>query len=299
MIDLHIHTTHSDGRQTVRDVIEKARQNGVKTISITDHNSVGAYENFTAPPDLCVIRGIEIYYVDDVLSNEILGYGIDPEKIKPFLRRFAVKNLKIEIKNLKFIRKQFISLGFVVSSLWVLRKRIKTVNLRAGRIILTDVLNNRTNAEICEKYALSENTYLYDNYLKNPKSPFYVPNLIIAVTTLHAASEAIHASGGTVIMAHTFKKRDFSLKDAGQYLKSLLDRKLIDGVEVFHPAHNPEQTKFLLEFCKKHGCHATGGTDNHNFDEKIGIPEDEYVMKTVTHLKTQDRLCRVPCGTRL
>jgi len=86
MIDLHTHTTHSDGKQTVSQLLKKAEQQNLKIISITDHQSVGAYTELRDPKIRAlfsgkIITGVELNFQHNGLQNEILGYGIDPEKL--------------------------------------------------------------------------------------------------------------------------------------------------------------------------------------------------------------------------
>ena len=87
MIDLHLHTNHSDGTDTVTELLEKAEQLKLEIISITDHDTVEAYkelENSEIRNKFSgeILPGVEIKAIYDNHNIEVLGYGINPNNIK-------------------------------------------------------------------------------------------------------------------------------------------------------------------------------------------------------------------------
>ena len=94
MKDLHLHTNHSDGRISVKDLLTRAENAKLKTISITDHNNVGAYKEL-ANPDVRslfsgkIIPGIELEFGYNGVKSELLGYDFDLQKMESvdFLQR--------------------------------------------------------------------------------------------------------------------------------------------------------------------------------------------------------------------
>ena len=88
MIDLHIHTNHSDGTDSVEELLKKAEAKKLEVISITDHDSVGAYYELEEKPELRklfsgkIIIGSEFKTCYKRVPIEILGYGIDYKKIR-------------------------------------------------------------------------------------------------------------------------------------------------------------------------------------------------------------------------
>jgi len=86
LIDLHIHTTSSDGSDEPQDILIKAQKLGLKYISITDHDSLGAYEklgkiDISSYFEGKIIPGCEFSVVHNSKPIEVLGYGIDLETI--------------------------------------------------------------------------------------------------------------------------------------------------------------------------------------------------------------------------
>lgn len=87
MIDLHLHTNHSDGTDSVEELLENAEKQKLEIISITDHNSVGAYFELEKNPEIRkkfngeIVVGSEIKTTFKDTNIEILAYGIDYKKI--------------------------------------------------------------------------------------------------------------------------------------------------------------------------------------------------------------------------
>ena len=87
MIDLHIHTTHSDGLPSVKDILTLAEERKLDYISITDHDAVGAFKelqtlNYKDYFSGKVIPGCELRFVYNNMQMEVLGFGFDYEKMK-------------------------------------------------------------------------------------------------------------------------------------------------------------------------------------------------------------------------
>lgn len=87
MIDLHLHTIHSDGTDSVKELLTNAENKNIEIISITDHNSVGAYYELEEESKLRnifsgkILVGSELKTIYDKINIEILAYGIDFKKI--------------------------------------------------------------------------------------------------------------------------------------------------------------------------------------------------------------------------
>src|SRR5690554_2392766 len=95
--DLHIHTTYSDGAFTPDEIIEMAKEKGIRYISITDHDTMGAYGNLDdAQEDLTIISGVEVSTYYKGMELHILSYFHNPkdEQLLALLDRF--KNDRVE-----------------------------------------------------------------------------------------------------------------------------------------------------------------------------------------------------------
>ena len=90
MIDLHIHSTNSDGTKTVQEILVEAQKLGLTTISFTDHETCGAYNelekiNVKNYFNGNIINGIELKSQYKDILIDILGYNIDYQKMNKFL----------------------------------------------------------------------------------------------------------------------------------------------------------------------------------------------------------------------
>ena len=92
MIDLHIHTTYSDGTDSLKEVLQKAENKNLSVISITDHNNCDAYfelENLNVSDYFTgrIIAGIELNTKAEGVPIEILGYNIDYKKMNELAKK--------------------------------------------------------------------------------------------------------------------------------------------------------------------------------------------------------------------
>src|SRR5574344_595965 len=103
MIDLHIHSIYSDGEYSPDELINKCLNNGITTISITDHNRIDAYKNMKLGKYINLIPGIELSAKASKGQIHILGYGIDinnkklSEKLDE-LKENSINSFKVQIK---------------------------------------------------------------------------------------------------------------------------------------------------------------------------------------------------------
>ena len=88
MIDLHMHTSYSDGTDSLSELLDNAEKKKLEIISITDHDEIAAYIELNAHPDLrkkfsgVIIPGAELKTVYHSVPIEVLAYGIDYQKLK-------------------------------------------------------------------------------------------------------------------------------------------------------------------------------------------------------------------------
>ena len=99
MIDLHMHTKHSDGDHELSDVLRMCEAENLTAISITDHDTVEAYTELENPATRSlfsghIIPGVEISALCHNIPIEILGYGVDPLKIAKHIRPLPVAKKK-------------------------------------------------------------------------------------------------------------------------------------------------------------------------------------------------------------
>ncbi|MCR1950221.1 PHP domain-containing protein [Clostridium sp. DSM 100503] len=242
--DLHIHSSYSDGSMTPEEIVDKAKSLGVKSISITDHDSIASqYIVENNSDDINIISGIELSTEYDDLEIHILGYFIDIKN----------KNLDETVNRLNKARIERIE-----EILFKLRKNDIHLTLDELAIDLDSTVIGRShvaNAMVKKGYFDSYKA-AFTNFLVKGK-PAYVKGFKL---NYKDAIQVINSSGGVAVLAHP-----------GQIYKGLAIENIIKdfkfyglrGVEVYHPSHSREQTNNFYNLCKKHKLFITGGSDYH------------------------------------
>jgi len=255
-VDLHIHTSHSDGRQSPQEVVDRALELRLKAIAITDHDAVSGYEEAAAYADgkeIEVISGVELSAAKADDDIHMLGYMIRPEndKLKETLKRFRHIRAERAEKMVDKLRKLGIEVEFdeIVSA---------AAGAPLGRPHLAQVLIRHK--------AVSSYNEAFDKYL-GLDGPVYVPK---AKLTPVEAIELIHHAGGLAVMAHP------QLTDRDEMIPELV-RSGLDGLEIFHPTHSGRTRKRYRQMAKKHNLIVTGGSDSHNLTGRYGEIGAEHV----------------------
>lgn len=118
MIDLHSHTTYSDGSYNVLELLSEAQKNKLSLISITDHNTIQAHCELLDPNIRNkiageIITGIEITTTYKGETIEILGYGFNIETMQQFLEDNVLTFEEKQLKEYKLIKTQYKKIGVV------------------------------------------------------------------------------------------------------------------------------------------------------------------------------------------
>ncbi len=257
-VDLHIHTIYSDGVWTVEQVLKEAANVGLKSISITDHDSVDAYpEAFELGRDLGieVITGCEFSCEIDGVDVHILAYYIDVNNLALNTKLKEIKEARVirAEKIVKNLNKQGIDLRF------------DTVLKIAGEgaIGRPHIANAMLQEELI--YSFKE---AFDKYI-GYDSPAYVEKLKM---TPEEVFNLIHDAGGVAILAHP------GVTSVDEKIPGFVKDGLA-GIELYHSEHNAALKRYYRDFCRKNRLIYTGGSDFHGHAQsraQIGIPRVPY-----------------------
>lgn len=263
MIDLHIHTTNSDGEFTTKEILEKAQEKGLEIIAITDHDNINAYDdldklNIKELYDGKIIIGTELAFVYEGKLFDMLGYGIDLEKMKNseiIKRGFVHSTVEGETKILNKLKQVCDNLGIIYSK----DLEITTPNYMANDVLIDNILEFPENKEILDKMNIIDRSTFYRKHFCEESSPFFIDQTegkedIFYVTSL------IHEAGGLCFLAHPFV---YNLKDTKQTLDEIVSMGIIDGIECAHRKHDSEQIDFLINYCNKNNLLKSCGSDFH------------------------------------
>lgn len=240
-VDLHVHTTESDGTWTPQELVREAQKRGLSTIAITDHDTTSGVAPAlqSAPPGLQVIPGIEINAAVEGQDVHIVGLWVEPahprlqeqlrvlrearvERTEKMLKKLRDLGIKIGIDDvLKYAREEVVS-----------RSHVASVLLEKGVVTTKQEAFDRLIGEGCPAYV--------ERYKLDPAK---------AVGLLLQA-------GGVPILAHPGLLRSLDV------LPSLMEAGLV-GLEVVHPSHDPSQIQYFLDLAEKLQLLPSGGSDCH------------------------------------
>lgn len=281
MIDLHTHTNFSDGTQTLEGLLEKAEKTGLKYLSITDHDSIDAYKylNNTSNKNYCgkLITGTELYFVQDGIFNELLGYKFDISKISnsPIFNKEERK--KQELEFLEELYPKLIDKGLKLLPKEEYAKKINNSNTFAATECGREILNLEENRKIREKYGIYDWREFFEIWIDNKESDMFLDALKYK-PDMKFVSDTIRNAGGLVFMAHIFRKNNDEAKFLIDYA---VKNKLIDGIEVYYKTHTKEQINYLLDVCKNNNLFISGGTDSHYIEHKLGLINEGIIPDNI------------------
>jgi len=256
-IDLHMHTTVSDGTDAPEEITERVRAAGIELFSITDHDDIkgcDAVKSVLEDGDPRFINGIEFSCRDDDGKYHILGYCYDAgaEAIRAAVRKgHGLRMFKLQ-KRLDFIKDAF---GFVFSA----------EDLDALYSLNNPGKPHIGNLMVRYGYAPSKEVAIIDYLDKCPGGNAFL--------SPEEAIEAILASGGIPVLAHpSLGKGDEMIvgEDMDKRLRKLMGYGL-QGVEAFYSGFTPELIREMLGFAGKYGLYVTAGSDYHGKNKKVAL----------------------------
>jgi len=262
-VNLHILTRCSDGGFTPRQIVEKALENRLDLISITDHDTVEAYRYLSKSQiPLRLLPGLEFSSTWDGNDIHVLGFGIDihNQQLLEILhwmsegRKTRAQKMLAKLKALDIKVPFELVLSFAGEKKLIVRPHIAQALLSLGYV--------KSRQEAFEKY------------IGNDK-PAYVPKPILPTPEV---IDYIHAATGVAVLAHPGKLKQFN------YLQDFVKAGL-DGLEVWHPDHADWQIMELTNLAERFGLLKTGGSDFHG-EQDIhnyfgAVPVSDEILKDV------------------
>lgn len=260
MIDLHMHTMYSDGTNTVTEILKKAEDKKLSYISITDHNTCGAYKELDNPEirkifNGKIITGVELNTKVLGIPIEILGYGINIEYMNNNLSKLYISNKErniIEVKRIYEICKD--------NNINVGDNFIENYNpdMYASRYLHQIITKNEENRKLIDNESWKNSNVFYRKFMSNPETLFYI-NMDDILPTFEEASNLVKNAGGLVFIPHIYEYKDNSEK----ILKYILENYNIDGIECYYTTFTEEQSNNVLKISREKNLLISGGSDYH------------------------------------
>lgn len=246
-VDLHLHSTYSDGTLSPSDLVERAVKYGLRCIALTDHDTVEGINELRdqgRKNNMPVLSGLEVSATHREYSLHILGYGIDHanEELLRFLN---------ELQRGRTERNEKIISGLQRLGLNVHLDELQAVSRhgQTGRPHIAALLLN--------KGIVGSLNQAFNLYLRKG-APAWAGRLSFSAAE---SISIIHRAGGIAVLAHP-GHLDPEMKFLPLLIAELVERGL-DGIEVYYPSHSAPVRKRLLRLAKKYTLVATGGSDYH------------------------------------
>ena len=269
MIDLHMHTTYSDGTDTVKELLKKAEDLGLEVISITDHNTCKSYfemEEFNVKEiykgDILV--GCEFTTSFDNRLIEVLGYGFDYKKVNKYLEEFYSDELVNKRTNILYNRLldkiKELDLEFHLERV----RDKKFTNEFFERGIYEELVKYENNKEKLKEDVWTSFSNFYRKGLTNPKSKLFI-NHAEFKPSIKEIVNLIHKNGGIAFLAHPYQ---YKFTDTEKFLDKIYDEVDLDGIECFYTTFSEKQTNYLVNFAKERNLLISGGSDYHGTNKE-------------------------------
>lgn len=287
-IDLHMHTNKSDGALKPKQIIDEAVKANLQAISITDHDTIDAYNDetikYAKEQGIELIIGVEVSTKSDRCGIHVLGYNFDlnNEEFKQKLDK--IRNARHDY--LKAVAKKLESLNYKINV-----EELDKIKSVTKAHISKDIIENEANkSELLKQFGHIPNKGEFIETIMNENCPAYVQKVTV---TPEAAAEMIRKAGGIVVLAHPVayaNEDNMTVEEVQQ----LINKMKPDGIEAYYiyTNRNNEYINEIdkwLKLAKDNNLFATIGSDFHMKDghhaeigmSNVGVKLEEETIKEI------------------
>ena len=254
-MDLHTHTTASDGSLTPAQLVRKAHEIGLAALAVTDHDTLSGLAEAEAEAQrlgLDFLPGVELSVEDKDGRFHLLGYGFDPNfpelavKLTELRRSRAARNAQMADK--------MAALGLPVTL-----DDVRDAARKHAEDGEEEVIARPHFAQaLINKGVVASVSEAFDKYLASGR-PLYQAKDVL---TPADAIALLHRAGGVAVMAHPGLV-PLSEDALAARVGSLAEGAGMDGIEALYSQHSPADTARFLDLARTHGLLVTGGSDFH------------------------------------
>ncbi len=258
LVDLHMHSTFSDGSYTPTELVKFALEANLSTIAITDHDSwngvVEAREAAKTFGDLKIITGIELGTQVENKNFHILGYGVAMD-YKPLEEAMSIlRNAREERLNKILLKLE--ELGYPVEI-----EASERRNRAVGRPHVATAMVEKGHVETIQE--------AFHKFLSLGR-PAYISQYKLSI---EEAIDLIHKAGGVAILAHPEEVKNREL------ILEVFAGGAFDGIEVYHPSADKEAQEYWKNFASKNNLLITGGSDFHGVIHRFPKTLKDFQVK--------------------
>ncbi|MQA28895.1 MAG: PHP domain-containing protein [Luteitalea sp.] len=275
VIDLHTHTTASDGRCTPRELVDRAARAGVQVLSVTDHDTVAgcaAVAESCSRAGVEFVAGIEITAVVDGSDVHVLGYFIDAAA--GGLQAFLAEQRRRRVDRVREMIARLAANGITLDAEAVLQPGLEDSSRSAGRPWIARALVAGGHVENVSD--------AFDRWL-SPGRPAFVPRVGPSPEEVFSR---IHGAGGVASLAHPV------LVEHDEWIPAFAAAGM-DALEAYHTDHDARATRHYLDLAADLELAVSGGSDYHADDAhggggpgSVSLPRPEFDrLKSLTRQK--------------
>lgn len=253
-IDLHMHTTYSDGHWSAETLLDYLAREGFDLVAVTDHDRVdmiASIQELGAQRDLPVLAAVEMSTTWRGRMGDLLCYGFDPQKNE--LAPLAESIVRRQIENTRAVHGKLLQQGYAFP------RQDEILAKNAG-----ELLHPGDNIALLRAHG-------------------YAPDRASAVRMITEAGyssievdmadaiEATHRSGGVCLIAHPGRRDPGFTFYSTELLDEVRSELPLDGIEVYHPTHTPEMVGTYLAYARQHKLLQSTGSDSHGLPSRMPI----------------------------
>ena len=245
MIDLHMHTTASDGRHSPEELVERAWNIGIRTMSVTDHDTLAAFDvaaREATRRGMTIVPGIEITSIHGGRDVHVLAYFVSEDT--PGLQALLRKQRECRLERALEIAERLAGLGAPIDADALVEAAMAPGGKSLARPQIAQALVTAGH--------VSSIAEAFDKYL-GEESPAYVPHRGASPA---AVVELVTRGGGIASLAHPgYRQRD-------EIIPELVEAGL-SALEAFHSSHDAAMEAHYLRLAQIYGVGVSGGSDYH------------------------------------
>lgn len=238
-----MHSTASDGTFSAKQLIDMAKKAGLQGISITDHDTVAAYNDevisYAREKDLLLLPGVEFSCRYEDVSVHVLGYNIDP--LSESILDLCLKHIERRAHRNRAILEKLKEKGIELDMAELMKKGQSVI----GRPHIASLMQ--------EKGYVSSMQAAFESYIGDDKPCFVTGKPFSIAETI----EIIHAAGGKAFFAHPH------LAHSKRAVKKILEKHKFDGLEGYYAKFSPKEEKEWIHLADDMGLLVSGGSDFH------------------------------------
>jgi 3',5'-nucleoside bisphosphate phosphatase len=253
-IDLHMHTTYSDGRWSAQQLIDYLANEGYALVAVTDHDRVdmvSSIQDLAAAQNLPVLAGVEMSTEWNGQMGHVLCYGFDPQH--NYLSEIVTKTSQRQLENTLEVHDELLRRGYSFP-------REEEVLADNGGKLCRPSDNGRL---------LREHSYAGD--WQTAMRMIHEAGFRTIMADMAETVDAAHRSAAVCLIAHPGRREQgFTFYDPA-LLDQLRAEIPLDGIEIYHPYHSPATIETYLAYVLKHNLLYSTGSDSHGIPGRLPI----------------------------